>query len=81
MRLYIAILAVSALPAVSALADDKIPAGAFKGHDGKLWKMEGCAAYPVDAQGNALPVATAPVSTPKAEETSKLAQSKPAKTE
>ena len=49
-----------------ALAGDKTvekrahPPGAFVGHDGKLWKMVGCAAYPVDAAGRALPLASTP---------------------
>ena len=49
------------------------------GHDGKLWRMEGCAAYPVNAEA-ATPAKTQTVqqSVPTPAETpEKLAQSKP----
>ena len=77
--LTVAVLAVTA----PAFAGEKSahPAGTFIGHDGKLWKMEGCAAYPVDAAGKALPVASAPKATPAEAAPKKLAQSKPAKSE
>ena len=79
MRLTLAIAALALLP-TAALADDakaKHPQGAFIGHDGKLWKMEGCAAYPVDAKGNALPLASVPAA-PAKDAPKKLAQSKTA---
>ena len=61
MRFLVLTAAMFAFSA-PALAGDKSahPAGTFIGHDGKLWKMEGCAAYPVDSAGKALPLASVP---------------------
>lgn len=85
MRKALAIAALALIPAAAAVADDKTPTagadGLTIGHDGKMWRMEGCAAYPVEAQagGQSTPVAaaaTAPEAKPE-----KLAQSRPAKSE
>lgn len=71
MRWMIAVaLAVMAFGS-TAIADEKAPVpghnGLTIGHDGKMWRMEGCAAYPVDAKagGQSKPVAAAtPAITP-----------------
>ena len=86
MRKTLVIAALILAPGL-AFADDKTPVpghnGLTIGHDGKMWRMEGCAAYPVEAEagGQSKPVAAvAPAATPAAEETpAKLAKSdKPA---
>ena len=75
MRWMIA-TAFLAMACGSAVADDKVPGhnGLTIGTDGKMWRMEGCAAYPVEAQAGAQskPVATAPVAE---EKPAKLAKS------
>ena len=81
----LAIAAVALIPAAPALAGDKTPAagadGLTIGHDGKLWRMGGCAAYSVEAQagGQSTPVAEAKPAAGTVPE--KLAQSRPAKSD
>ena len=65
MRHALAIAALALIP-TAGFADDAKPVGhngLTIGHDGKMWRMEGCAAYPVEAQagGQSKPVA---ISTP-----------------
>ena len=85
MRKALAIAALALIPAATALAGEKTPAagadGLTIGHDGKMWRMEGCAAYPVEAQagGQSKPVAEA-TAAPEAKP-EELAQSRPVKSE
>ncbi|MEM7189366.1 MAG: hypothetical protein AAF439_07125 [Pseudomonadota bacterium] len=54
MRITLAIAAAIFAAGTIAHADDATPApspnGHTIGHDGKMWRMEGCAAYPVTAE-------------------------------
>mgnify|MGYP005730154033 CR=1 FL=1 len=65
MRLILATAALVMLPLTGGHAGDvtttNSPNGYTIGHDGKMWRMEGCAAYPVTAETGAQskPVATA----------------------
>ena len=79
MRKIVLLTATFLMPVSMSYADDSASAGTFLGHDGKLWRMEGCAAYPVEPQAGA---SSAPVVADKTpEQSKKLAQSKPAKSE
>ena len=69
MRHALAIAALALIPA-AGFADDAPVGnnGLTVGPDGKMWRMEGCAAYPVEAQAGAQskPVAVSkPVEEPK----------------
>lgn len=74
MKRLMSIAAIVLVPSV-CIAESKTPSGTFLGHDGKLWRMEGCAAYPVEPQAGAQskPVASAPV---KDETPAELAETK-----
>lgn len=67
---WILATALAVIAAGSAVAGDKTAApghnGLTVGHDGKMWRMEGCAAYPVEAHagGQSKPVAAAAVTPP-----------------
>lgn len=74
MRHALAIAALALIPA-SGFADDAPVGnnGQTVGPDGKMWRMEGCAAYPIEAEAGAQskPVAVSkPTDEPK-----KLAES------
>ena len=78
MRHALAIAALALIPA-TGFAGDLKPVG-NDGHtvapDGTMWRMEGCAAYPVQAQAGAQskPVAqSTPATTPKPAEKAKVA--------
>lgn len=55
MRSTLFLIVALALGGGAALADDGtgVPSGTFLGHDGNLWRMEGCAAIPVEPRAGA----------------------------